>query len=104
MKIIDFSTTATRDVTSNDVAQNRRLPNDASTAVTHADRVNLSQMAAALADAKPAASTASASPQRLEALRAAVADGTLDVDNEALAQAIVDEDASWPGLADGVHT
>jgi hypothetical protein len=32
-----------------------------------------------------------------------VANGSLEVDNEALAKSIVEEDASWPGLSEGVR-
>ena len=58
-------------------------------------------MAAALADVRSVEHAPPAEPKRLTALREAVQNGTLETDNEALANSILDEDASWPAIPVG---
>jgi len=81
-----------------------RRPGAADRATTvRADRVELSSAAAAMLELAPVEVPPSTDRSRLDALRAAIRDGALKVNEEDLADSIVEEDLSWPsGGSDGV--
>lgn len=85
-------------------ARDRRPGAAERTPTVRADRVELSAVAAALAKLERIETPPETDRARLDALRAAVRNGTLNVDEEALADSIVDEDLSWPsGGGEGVR-
>jgi flagellar biosynthesis anti-sigma factor FlgM len=69
---------------------------DRTTRTERTDRVQLSNAAAELARAEQPEVPVSTDQARLEALRQAVQQGTLQMDDRALAQKVVEEDVSWP--------
>ncbi len=82
-------------------ARDRRPGAADRTTAARADRVELSTVAAALVQLERIEPPAETPRPRLEALKAAVKSGTLQVDDEALADSIVNEDLSWPSSSGG---